>query len=79
MIAASALIGVRFMYLYFTREGPTGSVQSLILAAILAIVGFQVCLIGLVADLIGYNRRILEETLFRIRRMELKEGSEKDG
>jgi glycosyltransferase involved in cell wall biosynthesis len=72
MIAISALIGVRFMYLYFTRPGPTGSVQSLILAAILAIVGFQVCLIGLVADLIGHNRKILEEILYRLRRAEIE-------
>jgi len=72
MIAASGVIGVRFMYFYFTRQGPTGSVQSLILAAILAIVGFQVCLIGLVADLIGHNRKILEEILYRLRRAEIE-------
>jgi hypothetical protein len=43
----------------------------LILAAILLIVGFQVCLIGVIADLIGFNRKILEETLYRMRRIEL--------
>jgi glycosyltransferase involved in cell wall biosynthesis len=71
MIAAGVLLGVRFLYLYVTREGPTGSVQSLILAAALAIVGFQVCLIGLIADLIGFNRKILEEILYRLRRAEM--------
>jgi hypothetical protein len=45
--------------------------QSLILSAILLIVGFQVGLIGLIADLIGFNRMILEETLYRLRRVEL--------
>jgi hypothetical protein len=35
-------------------------------------VGFQVFLIGLLADLIGFNRRILEEILFRIKRRELE-------
>lgn len=73
MIAAGVLLGVRFLYLYVTREGPTGSVQSLILAATLAIVGFQVCLIGLIADLIGFNRKILEEILYRLRRAEMDE------
>jgi len=65
-------LGVRFLYYFFTSGGQ-GHVQSLILAAILIIVGFQVCLIGLLADLIGFNRKILEETLYRLRRMELEQ------
>ena len=42
-------------------------------AAVLWIVGFQVFLIGLVADLIGFNRKIMEEMLYRIRKSELGE------
>ncbi len=38
------------------------------------IVGFQMCLIGLVADLIGFNRKILEETLYRVRKLEIEKG-----
>ena len=38
-----------------------GARTILILAAVLLIVGFQVLLIGLVADLIGFNRKIMEE------------------
>jgi glycosyltransferase involved in cell wall biosynthesis len=60
-------IGVRFLYFYITGTGG-GHVQSLILAAVLLIVGFQVMLIGLVADLIGFNRKIVEEILYRMRR-----------
>jgi glycosyltransferase involved in cell wall biosynthesis len=63
------LLGVRFLYFYARGDGD-GHVQSLILAAVLLIVGFQVCLIGLVADLIGFNRKILEELLYRVRRLE---------
>jgi len=48
-----------------------GHVQSLILSAVLLIVGFQIFLIGLVADLIGFNRKVLEEILYRLRRQEL--------
>ena len=70
MIAAGLALGVRFLWYYFQGLG-TGKVQSLILTAILLIVGFQTCLIGLVADLIGFNRKILEEILYRVRRMEL--------
>ena len=70
MIAGGLALGFRFLW-YFVQGAGTGKVQSLILAAILLIVGFQTCLIGLLADLIGFNRRILEELLYRLRRMEL--------
>ena len=70
MIAGGVLIGIRFLYYFVTGPG-TGKVQSLILAAILTIVGFQVCLIGLMADLVRLNRKMLEEALYRTRRVEL--------
>ncbi|MEJ2210412.1 MAG: glycosyltransferase family 2 protein [Anaerolineae bacterium] len=76
MIGAGVLLGLRFVYFFVLSQGATGKVQSLILAAILLIVGFQTCIVGLIADLIGFNRRILEETLFRIRRIELKKDLE---
>jgi glycosyltransferase involved in cell wall biosynthesis len=73
MIAGGLFVALRFLVLFVLRSGATGNIQSLILAAILLIVGFQVCLIGLVADLIGFNRKIMEEILYRIRRMELEQ------
>ena len=60
----------RFLYYYIIGQGG-GHLQSVILAAVLLIVGFQVILIGLVADLIGFNRKILEELLYRIKLLEL--------
>lgn len=72
MIAGGMVLGSRFLYFFLTRGGAAGNVQSLILAAVLLIVGFQVCLIGLMADLIGFNRKILEEILYRVRRWELE-------
>lgn len=78
MVFGGLALGLRFLYFFIVDQGATGKIQSLILAAILLIVGFQTCLVGLVADLIGFNRRILEETLFRVRRMELQEDSEQD-
>lgn len=63
-------LGMRYVYFMWAGQGG-GKVQSLILAAVLMIVGFQIFLIGLLADLIGFNRKILEEILFRMRRNEL--------
>jgi glycosyltransferase involved in cell wall biosynthesis len=71
LIAGGAALGLRFLY-FFLQGAGTGKVQSLILAAILTIVGFQVCLIGLMADLVRLNRKMLEEALYRVRRMELE-------
>ena len=63
-------ISFRFLYFYFNNDGQ-GHLQSLLLAAVLMIVGFQVMLIGLVADVISANRKLLEDLLYRIRSMEL--------
>ncbi|HWR66792.1 MAG TPA: glycosyltransferase family 2 protein [Bellilinea sp.] len=64
-LAGLALV-IRFLVYYFQGLG-SGHVQSLILAAVLLIVGFQTWLIGLVADLVGKNRRMMEEVLWRVR------------
>jgi glycosyltransferase involved in cell wall biosynthesis len=66
-------IGLRFLYYYFFTPYSEGMIQSVILAAMLMIVGFQIVLIGLVADLIGGSRKITEDLLYRVRRMELGE------
>jgi glycosyltransferase involved in cell wall biosynthesis len=72
LLLFGGLIGVlRFLYFYAVGDG-AGHVQSLVLSAVLLIIGFQVFLIGLVADLIGFNRKILEEVLFRLRRAEME-------
>ena len=41
------------------------------------IVGFQVVLIGLLADVISANRKLLEDLLYRVRSMELNDGTSK--
>ncbi len=71
MIAVGSILGARFIYFYFTMRS-SGHIQSLILAAILLIIGFQTMLIGLVADLIGANRRILEDVLYRLKQIEIE-------
>jgi hypothetical protein len=66
LFGLGSLIGLRFLYYYLT-EGGHGHVQSLILAAILLIIGFQVGVLGIIADLSATNRRLLEELLVRAR------------
>ncbi len=66
---AGVTIGVRFLYGYWLGYGQ-GRVQSLILAAVLLIVGVQVVLIGLIGDTIAANRRLTEEILYLQRKAE---------
>ncbi len=70
-LVGGVLLGVRFLFFFFISQG-SGHVQSLILAAILIIVGFQTCLIGLLADLIAVNRKMMEDALFRVQRLEVE-------
>jgi glycosyltransferase involved in cell wall biosynthesis len=72
LLLGGIFLGVRFLYFRFTNQG-TGNIQSLILAAVLLIVGFQTLLIGLLADLIGFNRKMLEEVLYRVRKQEVEQ------
>lgn len=72
LIGLGMLPGLRFLYFYFTGNR-VGHVQSLILAAMLIIVGFQVVMIGLLADVLASNRKLLEEVVYRMRRRDADE------
>ena len=61
---------IRFLFYYFMGQGG-GKIQSLILAAVLFLIGFQALMIGLVADVISFNRRLIEETLLRVKHIEM--------
>ncbi len=63
-------ISARFLYFFLFTSTPHLHVQSLILAAILMLAGFQMVLTGIVADLISSSRGILEDVSYRLRRIE---------
>jgi glycosyltransferase involved in cell wall biosynthesis len=60
------LIGARFLYFYINGDG-YGHIQSLVLASTLLLMGFFTFLVAFVADLLGANRRLLEDIRFRQR------------
>ncbi|MDP3941942.1 MAG: glycosyltransferase family 2 protein [bacterium] len=66
------LLAGRFIFFFLLGQG-TGHVQSLILSAVLMLIGFQVVLTGLLADLMGINRKLLEENLKRVKQVELRQ------
>ena len=69
LMVAGLAIGGRFLWHYLNGAG-TGHVQSLILAAVFLITGFHTLLIALLADLIAVNRRLTEDVLIRVKRLE---------
>jgi len=73
VFGSGVAISLRFLYYFFTEAGfgPERHLQSLIASAILMIVGFQVLVIGLLADVISGNRKLLEDLLYRVRSVEL--------
>jgi glycosyltransferase involved in cell wall biosynthesis len=63
------LIGFRYLY-YMMLGRAGGHVQSLILGCTLIIIGFLTFMIGLVADVIGANRKLLQDTQYHARKAE---------
>ena len=70
IFSVGMIISIRFLYFYLMGNG-AGHVQSLIFAAVLFIIGFQTMVMGLMADLIGSNRRLIENMLYRLRKQEV--------
>jgi glycosyltransferase involved in cell wall biosynthesis len=67
------LLGVRWLLLFWLVDSTRSRAPSLILAAILILIGFQLWMFGLIADLMAANRRLLEENRLRLRRIEFEQ------
>ncbi len=67
-VAAPGLVLLaRFGYFYVV-DGGQGHVQSLVVAAVSLILGFQIFVLGLIASAIGWNRKLMEEVLYRLKK-----------
>lgn len=65
------ILGGRFLYFYLNGAG-SGHIQSLILTAILLIIGFQVGMLAIIAELLAMNRKLIEDVQRRIKQIELR-------
>ncbi len=70
------ILGIRFLVYYFMGQGQ-GHIQSLILTAVLLMIGFQIGITGLLADIIAGNRKLIEDVQYRLRKMEYDEPEKK--
>jgi glycosyltransferase involved in cell wall biosynthesis len=64
-------IAVRYLFFFFA-DGGAGHVQSLLLAVLLLVIGFLAAMLGVLADLVAGNRRLLEEIVWRVRSLETR-------
>ena len=76
--AVLTLIGIapmiRFLWFYLLGDGD-GHIQSLVIGGSLLILGMMTIMLGALADLIGRNRLLLEQTLERVRVLEGRVGT----
>ena len=71
---AGMLLCLRWLLLFWEIFGDNPAkprVPSLILAAVLILIGFQLWILGLVADLMSVNRKLLEDIQLKLRRNDL--------
>ncbi len=76
--AVGVALFARFAWFYLTTPGPTGHVQSLVVGAAFLVLSLQLAVLGILADLLRSNRLIAEDTLERVRKVELELGVRPD-
>jgi glycosyltransferase involved in cell wall biosynthesis len=62
---------ITFAVLSLVARSPmSGHLQSLIFGGVFMMLGFMLGIIGLIADLLAINRKLIEDTLYRIKKIE---------
>ncbi|MEM1028383.1 MAG: glycosyltransferase family 2 protein [Planctomycetota bacterium] len=64
------LLYARWVVLFFIEEEYRSRVPSLVVGTVCLLIGFQLLIFGLIADLLAANRRISEDCQLRLRRLE---------
>ena len=64
-------VGLRFLYFYFLGDG-AGHIQSVILCGLLITAGFQTALLAIIADLMGINRKLIEDVQVKVQNVTLE-------
>jgi hypothetical protein len=78
LVAMGVLGWLRIIWMWGFEENMNwratfqGHIPSTIFAVLALVIGMQIWLIGLLADLIAASRRLTEDTLYRVKRMELE-------
>ena len=68
---------IRFLVFFFRGAG-NGHIQSLVFSSTLMLLGFMTFIVGLQADVIANNRKLLEDIQYRVRRLDYKESEREE-
>lgn len=68
-VIAGLILGIRFVVRFLMGNGG-GNIQSLILVSLLITIGVLMWVIGILADTIAANRKIMQDVQMRVRRMD---------
>ena len=74
LFVVGCLIWLRFILGYLTGIGGQ-HLQSLIFSTILIVIGFQTAILGVIADLLGINRKLIEDVQIRVKKLEANKNS----
>ena len=75
LFGAGLILGIRFLVFILGGDG-SGHVQSLILASTLMLSGVMTFIVGLQADIIAANRKILEDIQYHVRKLDYDKDTE---
>jgi glycosyltransferase involved in cell wall biosynthesis len=70
VLTVAGLLPILRFLVYFLQGAGNGHLQSLVLGGALVVVGVLCGLMGILADLIGANRKLLEAALLKLRQLE---------
>lgn len=70
-IFLGAVAGIRYLYFFVIGQG-AGHIQSVVFAALCVILGFLFLVLGLLADMMAVNRKLMERIHFRIQSIEYR-------
>ena len=76
LFTSGLILSIRFLYYFLIGQG-TGHVQSVILAGTLLLSGYLTTLIGIIAHLLSINRILIENSLYRLKRLEINQSTNK--
>ena len=68
-VIAGLILGIRFLVRFLMGNG-AGNIQSLILVSLLITIGVLLWVIGILADTIAANRKIMQDVQVRVRKMD---------
>ncbi|MFC1857442.1 glycosyltransferase family 2 protein [Thermodesulfobacteriota bacterium] len=78
LIPGTAGLAICFRFLYYSLvKQHSGHIQSLILAAILLLIAFHLITLGIIGDLIGTNRSLIQENMYLMKDRIQKQEQEK--